>query len=122
MVGEKIQVVTDNLIELNTQHFFKEQRSPLWNKSKDAMLGIAKKRNHPFLLFLKKTRSISSTQRPPARSLGYECFCRKVRSPFIYTRGQKCDRLFGISQKVRLPSPILLNLNTSGNTQTISDL
>jgi hypothetical protein len=32
------------------------------------------------------------------------------------------DRLFGISQKVRSPSPILLNLNTCGNTQTISDL
>ncbi len=100
MVGEKIQVVTDNLIELNTQHFFKEQLSPLWNQSQDMMLGITDG-DRPFLLFLKKGRSISSTQRRPDRPFGYECFYREERSPFIYTRYQTCDRPFGISQKVR---------------------
>ena len=57
--------------------------------------------DRPFLLFLKKGRSISSTQPRPDRSFCRECFCRKGRSPFIYTRCQKSDRPFGISQNVR---------------------
>ncbi|MCC3414614.1 MAG: hypothetical protein JGK24_24400 [Microcoleus sp. PH2017_29_MFU_D_A] len=57
--------------------------------------------DRPFLLFLKKGRSIYSTQRRPDRPFGYECFCREERSPDLYTRCQTCDRFFGISQKVR---------------------
>ncbi|MCC3418492.1 MAG: hypothetical protein JGK28_11115 [Microcoleus sp. PH2017_07_MST_O_A] len=57
--------------------------------------------DRPFLLFIKKGRSISSTQHPSDRPFGYECFCRKGRSTFMYTRCQTCDRPFGISQKVR---------------------
>ncbi|MCC3509285.1 MAG: hypothetical protein JGK29_09200 [Microcoleus sp. PH2017_17_BER_D_A] len=33
--------------------------------------------DRPFLLFIKKGRSISSTQHPSDRPFGYECFCRK---------------------------------------------
>jgi hypothetical protein len=57
--------------------------------------------DRPFLLFLKKGRSLSSTQRRCDRPFGCECFCREARSPFMYTRCQTCDRPFGISQKVR---------------------
>jgi len=58
--------------------------------------------DRPFLLFLKKGRSISSTQRRHDRPFGYECFCREERSPFMYTRCQRSDRTFGIERSIAL--------------------